>query len=294
MNFGLLDFGDIQAGSNAISTIHDMLEMAQLAEELGFTKYWLSEHHEDGMAWKNPDILLPLLAGYTNTINVGSAGVLVGLNTPVNTAYHYKLLANLYPSRIDLGLAKGKTETHKCEALADGSNWQKNLNDYYPRIKTIKALIKDEIIDNILPPQHGESPNFWILSTSKSSISFVVEEQMNFSLSLFHTLDQPSPEIITSLKEAYFEKNKVFPKINIAITAFCSDDSKRIEHIKEVTKGFQVNFANSPDLLLDYLNKLGQKYTVDEIIIVNLGQTTDEKLLLMNVFKEYVTASQLQ
>jgi hypothetical protein len=52
MNFGILDFDSIEKGSNAISTIHETLAMAQYVEELDFTKYWLSEYHEDGMAWK--------------------------------------------------------------------------------------------------------------------------------------------------------------------------------------------------------------------------------------------------
>lgn len=292
MTFGILDFGSVYSGSNAISTIHETLEMAQLAEALGFSRYWLSEHHEDGVAWKNPDILLPILAGYTENIKIGSAGVLVGVNMPINTAYHYKLLANLYPSRIDLGLAKGKTEAHKCIELVDGGDWEKNLDDFYPRIKRIKALINDEMPDNILPPKMGESPNFWILGTSKSSSDFVVAEQTHFSLSLFHLLQGlPSSDIIKELKEVYFSKHQVIPTVNIAITAFCSDDPKRIAEIKETTKNIYINFADRPDLFPDFLEKIAKTYDVDEIIINNLGQSMEEKLLLMNVFKAYAPAS---
>ena len=295
MTYGILDFGTIQQGSNAISTIHETLEMAQLADELGFTKYWLSEHHEDGVAWKNPDILLPLIAGYTQQINVGSAGVLVGLNTPINTAYHYKLLANLYPSRIDLGLAKGAADEHKRIELLDGGDWKKNLNDYYGRIQKIKKLINDEVPNIILPPKEGECPNIWVLGTSKASIDFVVKEKLNFSLSLFHTFDYtPSPEITYELKETYTKINNSKPQINIAISAFCSHDPKRIQEIKETTKNIKVNFADHPHLLLNYLKDLGKTYFVNEVIIVNLGQTKAEKQLLMDVFKAPVMANQFQ
>ena len=286
MNYGILDFGSIQSNSNAISTIHETIEMAQLAEELGFTRYWLSEHHEDNLAWKNPDIILPLLAGYTQKIRVGSAGVLVGLNAPINTAYHYKLLANLYPSRIDLGLAKGKTEEHKSIELADGSDWKKNLDDYFNRVRKIKSLINDQVPTIILPPKQGESPEIWVLGTSKSSIDFIIEEKTSFSLSLFHIINElPSPDIIKELREQYILKNRVEPNINITLSAFCSDDEKRVAAINEKTKHIKINYSGSPDYFKDFLEKQAEIYQVNEIIILNLGETLEEKQALMNVFK---------
>lgn len=287
MKYGILDFGFIETNSNAVSTIHETIEMAQLAEGLGFTRYWLSEHHEDNFAWKNPDIILPLLAGYTEKIRIGAAGVLVGLNNPMNTSYHYKLLANLYPSRIDLGLAKGKTEEHKCVELADGSNWQQNLDDYFNRVIKIKKFINDEFPEIILPPIRGESPEIWILGTSKSSTDFIISEKTNFSLSLFHIINElPSPSIIKELKEEFFEKNKIMPTVNITLSVFCSDNNERVNEINEKTKNIKINYSGSPLNLKVFLNNQAKIYDVDEIIILNLGETIEEKKMLMSVFKE--------
>ncbi|NJM79926.1 MAG: LLM class flavin-dependent oxidoreductase [Flavobacterium sp.] len=294
MKYGILDFGTISPNSNAISTIHETIELVQLAESLGFTRYWLSEHHDEGVAWKSPDIILPLLAGYTDKIKVGAAGVLVGLNAPINTAYHYKLLANLYPSRIDLGLAKGTAESHKCAELTDGADWQKNFKDYNSRVKKIKTLMNDEVDNIILPPCKGVAPDIWILSTSSSSIDFVIEENFNFSLSLLHTFDyQPSPNIIKELKQKYFNKNKFEPQINIAVSAFCSNDKKRIDEIKIKTKNVKLNYAGSPDAFLDFIQELAKSYEVDEVIILNLGETIIEKQNLMHALKSEVSTQQV-
>jgi luciferase family oxidoreductase group 1 len=295
MNYGILDFGNIPPNSNAISTIHETLEMAQLAEELGFTRYWLSEHHGESVAWESPDIILPLLAGYTENIKVGSAGVLVGLNAPINTAYHYKMLANLYPSRIDLGLAKGSTVTNKCIELADGADWEKNLKNYQFRVKKIKNLINDKIENIALPPYKGESPEIWILGASNSSIDFVVEEKFNFSLSLLHSIDskEPSPDIITELRQKYFEKHKKEPVVNIAISAFCSHSKSRIEEIKKKEKGVKLNYAGSPDAFLEYVENLGKQYNVNEVIVLNMGETITEKHNLMHALKSSVFTQQV-
>ncbi|WP_445710251.1 LLM class flavin-dependent oxidoreductase [Flavobacterium sp.] len=291
MKYGILDFGTIQKDSNAISTIHETIEMAQMAEELGFSRYWLSEHHEDNLAWKNPDLILPLLAGYTENIRIGSAGVLVGLHAPINTAYHYKLLANLYPSRIDLGLAKGKTEVHKSLELVDGGDWKKNMEDFFNRVKKIKSLINDEVTDIILPPKQGESPELWILGTSNSSQDFIIQEQTNFSLSLFHLINgMPSPNIIKEMKEAYFKKHQKELNVNITLSAFCSKSDKRIEEIREKTKNIMLNFSGKPEYFIPFLEQQAKLYNVDEIIILNLGETIEEKQLLMEVFKTTVSA----
>lgn len=287
MKYGILDFGTITANSNAISTIHETIEMVQLAESLGFTRYWLSEHHEDMVAWKNPDIVLPLLAGYTNTIKIGAAGVLLGLHPPMTIAYHYKLLENLYPGRIDLGLAKGSTVSYKCIELTDGANWEENLKDYKTRLKRVKSLINDEVENIILPPCKGNSPEIWALSTSDSMIEFIIQEKLNFSLSLFHTLDNiPSKNIIPELRKKYYERHGMQPRVNIAITAFCSDDKSRIEEIKINTKNVTLNYAGNAEKFVEYIEKLGDAYDVDEIIIVNMGVTTEEKLNLMYAFQK--------
>lgn len=294
MNYGILDFGTILPNSNAISTIHQTIEMAQLAESLGFTRYWLSEHHEDGVAWKNPDIILPLLAGYTENIRIGSAGVLTALNVPINIAYHYKLMANLYPSRIDLGLAKGGADPHKCIELTDGADWKANFKNYNQRVRKIKKLINEEVENIILPPYKGESPEIWILSTSASNIDFVVQEKFNFSLSLLHTFDyQPSATIIEELREKYIKKHNSPPQINIAIAVFCSDDEIRVEEMKVKTKNVKLNYAGDIENFLQYVEKLAEEYNVDEIIIVNMGETIEEKQNLMYALKKQITVKKV-
>lgn len=284
MKYGILDFGSIAEGSNAITTIHETLELAQLADSMGFSRYWLSEHHEDGVAWKNPETVLTLIAGYTKQIRVGAAGVLLALNSPLKIAQTYKLLDNLYDGRIDLGLAKGSADTGKIKELLDGADYTVNLNQYYNRINKIISFMKGEDKKNTIPPLDGSLPAVWILGTSASSLEYVVKTQANFSLSLFHQMKEvPSPDIIRDLKEKYYQENQREAVCNIAISAICSETKHVLKAVTKQTNNIKINFTGEGDAFLEYLDELHTMYETDEIIINNIGRTLEEKLMLMEV-----------
>lgn len=287
MNFGILDFGTIEKGSNAISTIHQSIELAQCAEEMGFSRYWLSEHHEEGVAWKSPEIVLSILAGYTEKIRIGAAGVLLALHAPLKIAQTYKLLNNLYDSRIDLGIAKGTTSIDKRKALLDGANYDVNAKEYYERINKIIMFMNDEDVKNDVPPINGNVPDVWILGASEASVNYVVEKQANFSLSLLHVMNAlPSPTIIQQLKKQFYTQHNKQPKFNIAISAMCSNNKKRVEEVIKKTTNFRINFAGFPDHFIKFIDEIQQQYETDEIVVNNLGSTMEEKMFLMEVLKQ--------
>jgi luciferase family oxidoreductase group 1 len=282
MKYGILDFGSIANGSNAISTIHETLELAQIADAMGFSRYWLSEHYEDGVAWKSPETVIALIAGYTKQIRVGAAGVLLALNSPLKIAQTYKLLDNLYDARIDLGLAKGSADAEKIKELLDGGDFDTNFSQYYERVNKIISFMNDQDPKNNIPPVEGSVPDVWILGTSKASIDYLVNTQANFSLSLFHQMQQvPSPDIIKELKERFYLRHEKEPVFNIAISAICSRHSGIINKVKKQTNNITINFTGDGDDFLNYLDQLQEDYQANEIIINNLGRTMEEKLMLM-------------
>lgn len=287
MNFGILDFGKIEKGLNAISTIHQSIELAQWADKMGFSRYWLSEHHEEGVAWKSPEIVLSILAGYTEKIKIGAAGVLLALHAPLKIAQTYKLLNNLFDSRIDLGIAKGSTSVDKCNILLDGANYDANAKDYYERINKIITFMNDQDDKNDVPPIHGNVPDIWILGASNASVNYVVQKQVNFSLSLLHTMNAlPSPAIIQYLKKQFYAQHNKQPKFNIAISAMCSNNKKRVEEVIKKTTNFRINFAGSPDNFIKFIDHIQQQYETDEIVVNNLGSTIEEKIFLMDVLQQ--------
>jgi luciferase family oxidoreductase group 1 len=103
----VLDLSPIVEGSDAAQSFGNTLELARLAERLGFRRYWLAEHHNmTGVASAATAVLIGYVAGGTSTIRVGAGGVMLPNHAPLVIAEQFGTLASLYPGRIDLGLGR--------------------------------------------------------------------------------------------------------------------------------------------------------------------------------------------
>jgi luciferase family oxidoreductase group 1 len=103
----VLDLAPIPQGSNARDAFHNSLALAQQAEELGFHRYWLAEHHNmTGIASAATSVLIGYLAANTRTLRLGSGGVMLPNHAPLVIAEQFGTLESLYPGRIDLGLGR--------------------------------------------------------------------------------------------------------------------------------------------------------------------------------------------
>ena len=105
--FSILDLAPIREGSDAAASFKTMREQARHAERLGYHRYWLAEHHNMvGIGSAATSVLIGHVAGATETIRVGSGGVMLPNHAPLVIAEQFGTLASLYPGRIDLGLGR--------------------------------------------------------------------------------------------------------------------------------------------------------------------------------------------
>jgi len=105
--FSVLDLSPIAEGSTASDALRNSVELAQHAESLGYTRYWLAEHHNmPGIASAATAVVIGHVAGGTKTIRVGSGGIMLPNHSPLVIAEQFGTLVALYPGRIDLGLGR--------------------------------------------------------------------------------------------------------------------------------------------------------------------------------------------
>ena len=105
--FSVLDLAFITEGSDAAEALRRSRELARHCEQLGFTRFWLAEHHNmPGIASAATAVLIGHIAGGTSTIRVGAGGVMLPNHAPLQVAEQFGTLASLYPGRIDLGLGR--------------------------------------------------------------------------------------------------------------------------------------------------------------------------------------------
>lgn len=103
----VLDFATVREGHTVREAFQDSVQLAQAAEELGYGRVWYTEHHNMGaIASAAPAVLIAHIAGQTETIRLGSGGVMLPNHSPLTIAEQFGTLAELFPGRIDLGLGR--------------------------------------------------------------------------------------------------------------------------------------------------------------------------------------------
>jgi len=130
--FSVLDLAPIAAGATPADAFRNSLELAQHAEEWGYRRFWLAEHHNmPGIASAATAVVIGHVAYGTKTIRVGAGGVMLPNHAPLVIAEQFGTLASLYPGRIDLGLGRAPgTDVPTTRALRRDSQ---STGDDFPR-----------------------------------------------------------------------------------------------------------------------------------------------------------------
>src|SRR5690625_3012015 len=103
----LLDRSRTRAGEDHAAALHATVSRARRAEELGYHRFWVAEHHAvPGIASGSPPVLIAAVAARTSRIRVGSGGVMLPHHRPIVVAEQFAMLEALHPGRIDLGLGR--------------------------------------------------------------------------------------------------------------------------------------------------------------------------------------------
>src|SRR5438309_6963296 len=169
----VLDLSPVAAGSSGAISLRNSLDLARLADRLGFTRYWVAEHHNlPSIASSAPDIMIGQLAAATARIRVGSGGVMLPNHAPLMVAERFKVLEALFPGRIDLGLGRAPgTDPVTAYALrrrqdADGED------DFLQRFNELIAFDTNEFPQGHpfrevrAMPQDVALPPIWVLGSS--------------------------------------------------------------------------------------------------------------------------------
>jgi len=164
----MLDLVPVRAGGSVADALAIALESARHADQLGFTRYWVAEHHNmAGIASSATAVLVGYLAGGTRRIRVGSGGIMLPNHTPLVVAEAFGTLAELYPGRIDLGLGRAPgTDALTMRALRRD---RVETEEQFPRdVATVQALLEPAVPGQrlVAMPGAGTRVPVWLLGSS--------------------------------------------------------------------------------------------------------------------------------
>lgn len=169
----VLDLAPVSEGSTTAQALRSTVNLARHTEALGFTRFWLAEHHNhSGIASSAPAVLIAAVAGATEHMRVGSGGVMLPNHQPLVVAEQFGTLEGLYPGRIDLGIGRAPgTDPVTARALrrsVDGLS----ADEFPEQLQDLRSFFSGSFPDDhpyrsiSAVPRSGAGPDVWLLGSS--------------------------------------------------------------------------------------------------------------------------------
>ncbi len=232
LKLSVLDQSPIPSGSSPRQALDHSVRLAQLAERLGYHRYWVAEHHgSKSFAGCAPEILIAHIAAATKRIRVGSGGVMLMHYSPFKVAETFKLLATLHPDRIDLGLGRAPgSDGLTAAALAYGNRIG---IEYFPaKVADLIAFLNDrppvtEALARVTAaPAVATPPELWMLGSSEEGARIAAHFGLPFSYA--HFINPDHLERACHVYRTSFQPNEdnPEPRINVGVFVLCADSDE--------------------------------------------------------------------
>lgn len=193
MRLSVLDQSPIPEGSTGADALHNTLDLAKLADELGYHRYWVAEHHGGPMlASASPEALIGPIAAATSVIRVGSGGVMLPHYSPFKVAETFTILAALFPGRIDLGLGRASGTDPLTTFALQRDRRDAAPDDFPQQLAELLAYFEDDLPADhpfhrlaAMLPGLPQLPATWLLGSSPQSAIWAAQLGLPYAFADF-------------------------------------------------------------------------------------------------------------
>lgn len=300
MRLSVLDQAPVTSGNTAVEALNKAEELAILADELGYHRMWMAEHHgTQAYVSSAPEVTIARLAAKTKNIRIGTGGVMMMHYSPLKLAEVFKTLSAFSPGRIDFGVGRAPGgDGNAIYALSEGR--QPMVNNMYEKFETALKMINDEIPENslyniIATPSEITLPEAWMLGSSGNSAIETARRGVGYSFAQFFNGDM-TKGILDAYKDhfkpsAFMEK----PEINVAymVTTAETKEEAEFEALPQdisrlwLMKG-KMDQALTPEAAQDYpLTEMDRMQIKNNRKLHLVGAVKDIATLLQKEQKQY-------
>lgn len=239
IKLSVLDQSPVSDGYTPADALRNTIELARMADKLGYQRYWIAEHHAIvTLASPAPEILIARIGAETSGIRIGSGGVLLPHYSPLKVAETFRMLHALYPGRIDLGIGRAPGGSGlEAFALRRDRNDRPQNDDFEEQLLELLAFLHHDFPTDHpfarikVSPEMPGAPNVWLLGSSPWSAAVAAKWGLPYTFAHFI-----SPEETSTALESYrsnFQRSKHLgqPRAIVALGAICADteaEAKRL------------------------------------------------------------------
>jgi luciferase family oxidoreductase group 1 len=229
LRLSVLDQAPISEGSTGAEALRNSVDLARLADGLGFHRYWAAEHHGTPMlACASPEALIGPVAAVTSRIRVGSGGVMLPHYSPLLIAEAYSMLAGLFPARVDLAVGRAPGTDPTTAFALQRDRRIAAPDDFSEQLAELLGYL-----DGALPAEHPfgrlaalpgrpESPDPWLLGSSPQSGIWAAELGLPYAFADF--IYPSGAEVVRQYRREFTpSRRRRDPEVIVAVWAVCAE-----------------------------------------------------------------------
>jgi luciferase family oxidoreductase group 1 len=270
MRISILDQSPVISGLGARRAIEETVALARRADELGYHRYWLAEHHAiAALADPCPEVLLARLGAETRRIRVGTGGVLLPYYSAFRTAETFRMLEALYPGRIDLGVGRAPGGDQRT-ALAVGGGRFPDAADFPQQIWQLTRLLTGEDRSVRLQPEVDTVPEVWLLGSSDYSGALAAELGLPFAFA--HFINPRGGDAVARAYRESFKSRGKPPQVIVCTFAILAESDEEAERLAASIDLRRLHMALNIDSPVPTLEEAARHRYSDEERRYVLGQ----------------------
>lgn len=233
MRLSVLDQSPIAEGASGGQALRNSLELAALADSLGYHRFWMAEHHASpALASASPELMLAAIGRETKAIRIGTGGVMLPHYSPFKVAESFSMLAGLFPGRVDLGLGRAPgSDQLTAYALQQDRRTRAQL-EFPQQLAELLAHFDGSLPDghpfrhlSANLPGAGETPDIWVLGSSADSAELAGMAGLPYCIADF--IAGEVPELAELYREAFRPSSRATrPMVMVACWTVAASDAE--------------------------------------------------------------------
>ncbi|WP_276282714.1 LLM class flavin-dependent oxidoreductase [Halorussus caseinilyticus] len=247
MDLSVVDLSPVPDDGTATDAYANTVEAARRAERLGYSRFWVAEHHgmADRLAGTTPEVLLGHLAAETDSIRLGSGAVLLNHYSPFKVAEQFGALDALAPGRIDAGLGRANGSPAADRALETSRRVENPDEDHAEKIEAVVNHLYDDYPDEHpyadleLPRSAEDPPVPWVLGSSPSSAAIAGELGLRYCFAAFirpQFAERAFEEYRDHFRPSRLAGSAEEPEGMVAVNAVSADTDGRAARLRAVAE----------------------------------------------------------
>lgn len=278
ITISVLDQSPIYPGETPEEAFQHTIKLAQLSEELGFQRFWVSEHHDsEQVAGSSPEVLISHLLAKTDRIRIGSGGIMLQHYSPYKVAENFNVLATLAPGRVDLGVGRAPGGLPRStQALQLGRAESPSLTD---KIIELEKYVHNRLEENHplaglkAGPLPGTPPELYVLGASVGSAEIAAELGLPYVFSLFINSDKTvALDAIRAYRSGFVSSQGRQPQAIIALALVVANTEEEAKELAGAHKLIRIQLASGKKLTVgtreqaeEFARQSNEAYTIEEL-----------------------------